>query len=468
MLFLSRNEELIKNREKTYLTVAVAVAGTTLTVRAVDAGGGTTTVWADNDYIILGEIGAKNAELLQLSATPSDGTSISIDQLGSGGARFAHAVDEPVYRIDFNRIEISRSSTDDSGASSVLATNEIQPDDLFTRFEDVTNTTGFGFVRWNNETTELFSEFSDGIPYTGYGPRTLGRIIKMIRRHLDEPDFRQIQDEDIIEEVNEKQRDISHERLWSFYEDTFSDSTVAFQDRYDIDNDVVLGKVHDLVVRSEPMAKVNITRFNILHWNTARTGEPTHSGVWDNQILLYPNPSSAAQTNAINDSGNITATVTTITADSTSGFDPSGRIVIDSEVISYTNLTSTSFRGCVRGLEETTAAIHLDNATITARDIIYTANREPNEILDSNDETSIPDPLVLVYGVSMELALGKLKDQGLHDRMKAKYDQSIERLRDKFGRKMTGTYYSIKDKKDVVTDQGIFRDPNQFPTNINI
>ena len=80
MLFLSRNEELIKNREKTYLTAAVAVAGTTLTVRAVDAGGGTTTVWANNDYIILGEIGAKNAELLQVNGAVSDGTSITIDQ----------------------------------------------------------------------------------------------------------------------------------------------------------------------------------------------------------------------------------------------------------------------------------------------------------------------------------------------------------------------------------------------------
>ena len=54
----------------------------------------------------------------------------------------------------------------------------------------------------------------------------------------------------------------------------------------------------------------------------------------------------------------------------------------------------------------------------------------------------------------------------MHDRMKLKYDQAMDRLRDKFGRKATSSYYTIKDKDDYVRDVGVFRDPNQFPTNI--
>ena len=42
MLFLTRNDELIKDREKTLLTAPIAVGGTAATVRAVDAAGGTT------------------------------------------------------------------------------------------------------------------------------------------------------------------------------------------------------------------------------------------------------------------------------------------------------------------------------------------------------------------------------------------------------------------------------------------
>ena len=101
MLFLVRNRILTENRAKTYLTAAVAAAGTTLTVKAVD-----TNAWANNDWIILGEIGTPTAEVLQLNGVVADGTSIVIDNAGSGGARFAHSIDEPVYRIDYNQVHI--------------------------------------------------------------------------------------------------------------------------------------------------------------------------------------------------------------------------------------------------------------------------------------------------------------------------------------------------------------------------
>ena len=457
MLFEARNFELTKDREKTYLTAPVAVNGTVLTVKAVD-----TNAWADDDYIIVGEIGTETSELLQTAAAVVDGTSLTIDRLGAGGARYVHNVDEPVYRIDYNQIEFSRATTPTGVKAVLVAGDEIQPDDLFTRYEDAANDTGYGFVRWRNGAN--YSEYSDPIPYSGYTARSLGRMIKMIRRHLDEPDFRTLRDEDIIEEINEKQRDIAHERLWPFYEDIFSDSTVANQRQYDIDDDVVLGKSHTMVVRGDPLAKINRKRWNMLHWDTVRTGDPTHYHIWNNDIYFYPTPSAAASTDNL--SAGITATVTTITVASTSGFQASGRILIDSEVISYDNISTTQFLGCKRGLEETTAILHLIAADVTERDIVYTANREPNELRDIMDETLVPDPLALVYGTAMELALGKLGNETMHDRMKAKYDQAMNRLRGKFGRKATSSYYTIKDKDDYVRDVGALRDPNDFPTNI--
>jgi hypothetical protein len=114
-------------------------------------------------------------------------------------------------------------------------------------------------------------------------------------------------------------------------------------------------------------------------------------------------------------------------------------------------------------LEETTAATHSDAATVTERDIVYTAHREPNELVEIQDETLIPDPLVLVYGVSMELAIGTLNNETLHDRLKAKYDQALDRLRDKFGKKMTVASHRIKDKDEVVRDMGSRENPNDNP-----
>jgi hypothetical protein len=458
MLFLVRNIELIKDKEKTYLTAPVKAGDTSLIVRAVD-----NNSWANDDWIILGEIGSKNAEILQINGSVSDGTILTIDNAGSGGARYDHSVDEPVYRIDYNQIEFSRANTP-TGSKTVLATVEIQPDDEYTRYEDTANGSGYGFVRFKNSATSSYSSYSDAIPYTGYTKRSLGKIIAAVRRILGEPDFKFLTDEEIIEEINEKQRDVAHERLWSFLEDVFSDSSVAYKKEYKINESVVLGKVHAITFKSRPLAKIDAHRFDILNWDTSQIGTPTHFSIWNNKIRLYPLPSSSAATTTLN--GDISASDTTITVNSTSSFAASGRIKIGDEIISYTSKTATQFLGCERGLEGTTATSHLSGSEVVERDIVYTAHKEPDELTDIQDETPIPDPSVLVYGAAMELALGKIQDQVLHDRLKIKYERAIERLREKFGRKGTFAYFKIKDKEDIVSDAGSFRNPNDYPQNI--
>jgi hypothetical protein len=63
--------------------------------------------------------------------------------------------------------------------------------------------------------------------------------------------------------------------------------------------------------------------------------------------------------------GAINNSATTITVDSTTSFPTSGIINIDTELVTYTGKTGTTFTGCVRGANGSTAASHLDNATVT-------------------------------------------------------------------------------------------------------
>ena len=466
MLFQIRNYELVKDREKTFLTVASTVGATTLTVKAIDS-----NAWSDNDWVIVGEIGSKNAEILQLNGAVSDGTSLTIDNAGSGGARFAHSINEPIYRIDYNQVEISRATTG-TGSKTVLTTNELQVDDEFTRYEDTANSTGYGFVRFYNSQSTAYSDYSDAIPYTGYTAKSLGRIIKLIRRRLgiegqSVGDLRFIDDEDILEEINEKQRDVCHERLWSFLEKTYSASRVAYQRLYSISSSAQNSKVYSIRVDSQPLAKIDKQRAENLNFDSNTTGEPSHGYVWENKIGLYPLPTSAATSTTL-DSAISSTTATTISLTSTSGFRAPGRCIIDSEVISYEAIDSDNndLLGCVRGDEGTTAATHSNGATVTERDIIYTAHGEPDDLTDYTDETIVPDPNVIVNGTASELAIGKLQDQVLHDRLKVKYDEGMKKLRDKFGRKFTGAFYRIKDKDEVFRDTGRTENPNNFPTDI--
>ena len=77
-----------------------------------------------------------------------------------------------------------------------------------------------------------------------------------------------------------------------------------------------------------------------------------------NGDTVYTGTAPANQLN-----GAIDADDTTITVDATTGFPRTGEagyIVIDSEKITYTGKTSTTFTGCTRGADGTTAASHLD------------------------------------------------------------------------------------------------------------
>ena len=62
--------------------------------------------------------------------------------------------------------------------------------------------------------------------------------------------------------------------------------------------------------------------------------------------------------------GAINASVTSLTVDSTVGFEDSGFIRVGTEIMSYTGKTATSFTGLTRGAGGTTAAAHSDDADI--------------------------------------------------------------------------------------------------------
>lgn len=472
MLLKAFNRSLVDDREKTFLTAAVAAAGVTLTVQAVNADVGSNSTWADNVYLILGEIGSPTAEILQMNGAATDGTSLTIDQSGAGGCRFAHSIGEPVYRLDYNQVEFSRSATNTTSGASVLVTQLIQPDDEYTRYEDTGSSTGYGFVRFYNSTTALFSSYSDGVNYeasgdgSSYDPRTLWRIRKRVRVLLDEdrPNSK-LTDDMIRDSTNDKQRDIAHQRLWSFYEGERSFSTVANQFSYDLPASVqkVYGAQHD----TQPLVPMNYNQWKLINWdNNSSVANPFNVCIWDRQLLLFPRPSTAAQTTTLG-AAITTTTATSITVVSSSGFNRGDyyRFIIDSEVIYATASTSTTFTGCLRGQEGTTAATHLIAATVTERDITYTFHEEPTDLFDTQDRTNIPEVDVLVYGVAIDLA-PLVEKADLIDRFERKYTTKLKELEGKYAVKFTSKFGKIRSAENDIDDSAMWLNPNNFPSSI--
>jgi len=88
--------------------------------------------------------------------------------------------------------------------------------------------------------------------------------------------------------------------------------------------------------------------------------------------------------------GAIDADDTTITIADSTGFPTAGKILIDSEVISYTSITSNTLNGCTRGDSKivvgvstsTTAATHSSGAAVTCFTIVVTDNSHGAEVND--------------------------------------------------------------------------------------
>lgn len=72
--------------------------------------------------------------------------------------------------------------------------------------------------------------------------------------------------------------------------------------------------------------------------------------------------------------GDLTANATTIAVISTALFNNTGSFAIGNELISYTGKTATSFTGCVRGFDGTTAASHSSGSVVA--DVVTTAHHE--------------------------------------------------------------------------------------------
>lgn len=96
--------------------------------------------------------------------------------------------------------------------------------------------------------------------------------------------------------------------------------------------------------------------YAIVH-KTGQTALTSGAASTDRRMFLDVGPR-----NQLN--GAINNAVTTITVDDTTYFPASGELIIESERITYTGKTGTTFTGCVRGANGSTAASHADNVAV--------------------------------------------------------------------------------------------------------
>lgn len=163
---LSGNSPLTESSIYTYLTSSASSGDSTISVDSIIG-------FDINQILLIGDWGNEHSEIIKTHATTTpSGTTITL----ASNLVFDHNPREKVYLISYDQIEISHSNTE-TGTKTVLATIDIQADQLETQYIDTTQSTGYYFLRWKNTITSTFSDYSSPIPYTGYTSKQVGSII---------------------------------------------------------------------------------------------------------------------------------------------------------------------------------------------------------------------------------------------------------------------------------------------------
>ena len=164
---IASNSQLVLNRYHSNLGADVASGVGAISVYSISQ-------FAIDQVLCIGEFGNEGTEIINThAATAPTGTTVTL----VANLAKAHSKDTPVYIIAFDQIEFSRAVTID-GAKTVLGSLEdIDPEENSMMYEDTTNTSGYYFTRYKNSISSNFSQYSDGIPYTGLEENTVGYAI---------------------------------------------------------------------------------------------------------------------------------------------------------------------------------------------------------------------------------------------------------------------------------------------------
>lgn len=179
-MIINLSNDLTKSQtnQLTFLSAAgVAAGGTAAPVKNV---AGFNASWA----VQIGQTGEETAEIMIISGAPS-GTAINFGTSPShtgGTFLFSHANDTPLYQIHYDQVIFYRSTTGTAGPFSSLATVSIQPDSLYTQYNDSTGAAGYAYYAqyYNSVTGDASGSSSIFIPGgpTNYSLQKLRQRIK--------------------------------------------------------------------------------------------------------------------------------------------------------------------------------------------------------------------------------------------------------------------------------------------------
>lgn len=150
--------------------------------------------------IQFGETGEEKSEVRLLGTDTPAGTAGTL----TANTDYDHPADTPIYGIKYDQVVFERSTTGTGGTATPMTngTITIQPDSLYTQFDDTSGSASYGYrVYFKNSVLNVTTTESDWITSAGYGFYTQAKIRERARARMLNSSA--IEDDKINDWINE-------------------------------------------------------------------------------------------------------------------------------------------------------------------------------------------------------------------------------------------------------------------------
>lgn len=156
--------------------------------------------FAVNAFILLGNIGAEDAEVVKISTVNNNTGVITF----TTNTLFAHSESTRVTILPYDQIRFFHTTTTTFSVSTPLTgyTN-IQVSDWFSSYSDETYSSGYGWYCFYNSVTAILSQPSNYIPYAGFGQSTTEDLLNDFFSMLSNKELRLVTREDALSWASE-------------------------------------------------------------------------------------------------------------------------------------------------------------------------------------------------------------------------------------------------------------------------
>ena len=160
----------------------------------------TDTSFATDAFLLLGNFGAEDAEIVKIS-TVNNSTGVITT---ASATLFSHPESTRVTILPYDQIRFYHTTTTTFGTGTPLTGNvDIQPSDWFTTYSDSSNSTGYGWYVFYNSVTATYSQESNAIPYSGFESNTTENILNDFFSMLSNKELKLVTREDALSWASE-------------------------------------------------------------------------------------------------------------------------------------------------------------------------------------------------------------------------------------------------------------------------